>query len=195
MKLQRDFYQKNAITLGKELLGKYLVHVVRNEKLVARIVETESYVGPEDKACHAYNNKKTARTEIMFEEGGYAYIYLIYGMYYCLNIVAHGRNKPEAVLIRAVEPVQGLEIMKKNRNIKSKKIEDLTNGPGKLCIAFNIDKSLNKIDMASSNNIYVEDHKEDFEIIASKRINIDYAEEYKDKLWRFYIKNNAFVSK
>ncbi|PAB59896.1 DNA-3-methyladenine glycosylase [Anaeromicrobium sediminis] len=195
MKLNKEFYTVDCIRLAKNLLGKILVRRLDDKLVKCKIVEVESYIGPEDKACHAYNNKKTNRTEAMFKEGGYAYIYLIYGMYNCLNIVSGIKDKPEAVLIRAVEPLNEIEILKKYRNIKSNKIEDLTNGPGKLCKALNIDRSLNKLDLVESDELYIEDSKEKFEIIESTRINIDYGEEYKDKLWRFYIKDNKYISK
>lgn len=195
MKLGLDFYKQDALSLAKNLLGKIIVRKTEDQLIQCRIVETESYIGPEDKACHAYNNRRTKRTEAMFLQGGHAYIYLIYGMYHCLNIVANEKEKPEAVLIRAVEPLNGFEFLRENRKIKSKKIEDLTNGPGKLCKALNITKDLNGYDLIHGEKLYLLDDKEKVEIVKSKRINIDYSEEYKDKLWRFYIKDNTFVSK
>ncbi len=195
LRLDLSFYQKDAITLAQDLLGKLLIREIDGEKIMAKIVETEAYMGPEDKAAHSYNNKRTERTEVMFGRAGRAYIYLIYGKYYCLNIVAALENIPQAVLIRAVEPVKGVEIIKKNRPIKSQKIQDLTNGPGKLCDALKIDKSFNGTDLVYENQLYILDHPQNFKIQSSKRINIDYAQEYKDKLWRFYIKENSFVSK
>lgn len=193
--LKREFYLQNAEIAAKELLGKYLVREYEGKKITCRIVETEAYIGPEDKACHAYNNRCTERTKVMFEEGGKAYIYFIYGMYYCLNIVVEREGKPEAVLIRGVEPVENREEIEKNRKIKSKKEQDLTNGPGKLCAALKIDKSLNGYDITKKGELYITAGEEIKEIISAKRINIDYAEEYKDKHWRFYIKGNKFVSK
>ena len=132
----------------------------------------------------------------MFAEGGLAYIYLIYGMYYCFNIVTAEEDNPHAVLIRAVEPVDGLEIIKENRKIKSNKVEALTNGPGKLSQALKIDKSLNGCDLVKSNQLYLLDNQvDDFIMKKVPRVNIDYAEEYKDKKWRFYIKENKLISK
>jgi DNA-3-methyladenine glycosylase len=193
--LKKEFYLQNAEIVAKELLGKYLVREYDNKKIVCKIVETEAYIGPEDKACHAYNNRCTERTKVMFEEGGIAYIYFIYGMYYCLNIVVEREGKPEAVLIRGVEPAENIEEIKSNRSIKSKKEQDLTNGPGKLCTALKIDKSLNGYDVTRKGELYITEGEEIEEIITAKRINIDYAEEYRDKHWRFYIKGNKFVSK
>ena len=131
----------------------------------------------------------------MFSEGGKAYVYFIYGMYYCLNVVTARIGKPEAVLIRAVEPISGLELIKENRNIKSNKIEVLTNGPGKLCRALNIDKSLNGENLLTSSKLYIIEGEEVIDIVTTTRINIDYAEEYREKNWRFYINGNKFVSK
>ena len=193
--LNREFYLQNAEIVAKELLGKYIVREYEGKKIVCKIVETEAYIGPEDKACHAYNNRCTERTKVMFEDGGKAYIYFIYVMYYCLNIVVEREGKPEAVLIRGIEPVENIEEIKRNRSIKSKKEQDLTNGPGKLCTALKIDKSLNGYDITRKGELYITEGEEIEEIITAKRINIDYAEEYRDKHWRFYIKGNKFVSK
>lgn len=166
------------------------------KKATVKIVDTEAYMGAEDKASHAYNNRKTKRTKTMFAKGGLAYVYLIYGMYYCFNIVTEARDNPHAVLIRAVEPVEGLEVIKENRKIKSNKIEALTNGPGKLSQALKIDKNLNGCDLVKSNKLYLIDNNDNnFDIEKVPRVNIDYAEEYKDKKWRFYIKGNKFISK
>ncbi|RAK11220.1 DNA-3-methyladenine glycosylase [Halanaerobium saccharolyticum] len=195
MKLDYDFYQKDAVTAAKDLLGKILVREIDGQKIMVKIVDTEAYLGTDDKASHAYNNKKTKRTETMFARGGLAYIYLIYGMYHCFNIVTAEVDNPHAVLIRAVEPVEGLQFIKENRKLKSKKIENLTNGPGKLSQALKIDKSLDGCNLVKSNKLYLLDNKdEDFKIEAAPRVNIDYAEEYKNKKWRFYIKENKFVS-
>lgn len=193
--MNRDFFRQDAITLAKNLLGKILVRKIDGKTIKSLITETEAYVGPEDKGSHAYNNKRTKRTETMFKEGGHAYIYLIYGMYNCLNIVCSEKDKPEAVLIRSVEPLNEIEYIKNNRNIKSKKIEDLTNGPGKLCQALKIDTSLDGIDLLNNYELYIEDNNFEKEIVSTKRINIDYAEEYAQKLWRFYIKDHKFISK
>ena len=193
--MNREFFKNDAVELAKLLLGKKLIRNIDGQKITSTITETEAYVGPEDKGSHAYNNKRTKRTETMFKDGGHAYIYLIYGMYNCLNVVCAEEGKPEAVLIRSVEPLDHLEYIKKNRNIKSNKIQDLTNGPGKLCKALKIDTSLDKIDFLNNDELYIEDNVSNSNIISAKRINIDYAEEYVHKLWRFYIKGNKFISK
>ncbi|WP_066500405.1 DNA-3-methyladenine glycosylase [Abyssisolibacter fermentans] len=195
MRLGVDFYQQNAVTLARQLIGKTLVRKIENSYIKCRIVETEAYCGPEDKACHAYNNKRTNRTQVMFKNGGIVYIYMIYGMYYCLNIVANKEGKPEAVLIRAVEPLDNIDIIRENRKIKTNKNYLLTNGPGKLCNALKIDKTFNGYDLIKGGELFILSSNKECNIVETKRINIDYAQEYKDKLWRFYIKDNKFISK
>ena len=196
MRLEKEFYSQDAVTVAKKLVGKLLVRKLAGREIVCRIVETEAYVGPEDKGSHAYQNKKTERTKILFKSGGYAYVYLIYGMHSCFNVVTNKKGKPESVFIRAVEPLIGLETIKENRDIGSKKIEELTNGPGKLSQALAINKELNGYNLVSGDKIYIKEDEEKtgYEVVSSPRINIDYAEEYKEKLWRFYIEGNSFVS-
>jgi len=197
-KLDKEFYKQDAVSAAKKLLGKLLIREIGDKLIITKIVETEAYLGAEDKASHAFANNRTKRTKVMFKEGGYAYIYLIYGMYYLLNIVTGKENSPEAVLIRAIEPVKGLDLIKKNRNIKSNRLADLTNGPGKLTQALNIDKSFNNYDLVEGDKLYLGEDTENNEspiVKSAKRINIDYAEEYRHKKWRFYIENNNFLSK
>jgi DNA-3-methyladenine glycosylase len=203
--LDRDFYTRDTLTVSKELLGKVLVHEINGAVIAGRIVETEAYLGPEDKAAHSYGGKKTPRVEVMYYQGGFSYVFTIYGMYQCFNIVSEKTGKPQAALIRALEPVEGLELMAKNRfnkayrDLSSTQIRALTNGPGKLCMAMAIGKAQNKIDMCQRNGIddlYVyDDGYKDFQMETSERINIDYAEEYIHMPWRFYIKDNKYVSK
>lgn len=193
MRLESNFYKQDALTLAKSLLGKLLVRVIEQEKIVCRIVETEAYLGPEDRACHAYKGLKTKRTAVMFEEGGLAYVYLIYGMHHCLNVVAGPYGKPEAVLIRGVEPLTSLTSLFKNRKVAEKK--NLTNGPGKLCQALAIDKSFNGYNLITGKQLYIMDSSWQGKIIETTRINIPYAQDYIDKPWRFYIEANEFVSK
>ena len=194
--IKKNFYLRNGLEVARDLLGKIIVREIDEEKFYFKIVETEAYLGPEDKGAHSYGGKVTPRTKPIFDEGGITYIYLIYGMYYCLNIVANKENVPHCVLIRAVEPVSEKDIAfsKANRPIKSKKLQDLTNGPGKLCKALKIDKGLNEIDVTKKGELYILEGEEPDEIVMDKRINIDYAEEYKDKEWRFYIQGNPYVS-
>lgn len=189
--LKGEFYRRGALKIAPDLIGKLLVRKYNGIELVSRITETEAYVGPRDKACHAYNNRRTKRTEVMFKSGGFAYIYMIYGMYFCFNIVAGREGSPEAVLIRAVEPVKNCELMKKNRGHVKKNLKDLTNGPGKLCIAMNIEMSLNGYDLTNGKELCIEDDEYCCKIISLPRINIDYAGEYRDKPWRFTMIRNS----
>lgn len=187
---------QDATTTAKLLLGKYLVRNLEGVGLSGKIVETEAYIGPEDRACHAYQNKKTERNKAEFYLGGHIYIYLVYGMYWQLNITTGKNGVPECVLIRALQPKEGVEKMKEKRG--KDKITDLTSGPGKLCQAMGLDKLFYGIDVCKSDKIYVEDRGEDIEeknIISTKRIGINYAGEWKDKLLRFYIRGNEFVSR
>lgn len=200
-KLDRDFYLRDTLMVAKDLLGKELVHETKEFRIVGRIVETEAYMGPKDKGSHAYNGRRTNRNEVMYHIGGFSYVFLIYGMYNCFNVVTGEADKPEAVLVRAVEPVEGLENMSSLRygmncsTLSPKQKTGLCNGPGKLCIAMGIDRSENGLDLCG-NQLYIRDaHNEPRDIKSSPRINIDYAEEYKDKPWRFFIEGNKYVSK
>jgi len=198
--LPLSFFQRDAREVAEDLLGKIIVRNYEGFKLTGMIVETEAYVGRIDKASHAYNYKRTPRTEPLFANAGIAYVYKIYGMYNCMNIVTGAEGDPQGVLIRAIEPIEGIEIMSENRfkksfsQLNSKEILNLTSGPGKLCIAFNIDKSLNTNSIFSEELTLYEDNFKDFNIVYSKRIGIDYAEEAKDFLWRYYINGNKYVS-
>lgn len=194
MILNRDFYIKDGITLAKDLLGKILVKEIDGVLYKGRIVETEAYMGAIDKACHAYNNRRTKRTEAMYREGGYSYIYLIYGMYHCFNVIASIKDNPEAVLIRALEPLDNKDIMLKIRKVKSEKY--IANGPGKLTKALGITSDDNNIDLTLGKNIWIEDDGYvPNKITETTRVGIDYAEEFKEKPWRFYISENNNVSK
>lgn len=202
MIIEKDFYQRDALSVAKEILGDYLVREVDGRKIKAIIVETESYIGASDKACHAYNYKKTERTKPLFEEGGIAYVYLIYGLYHCLNIVTNIKDEPEAVLIRAVEPIDNLDYLSNVRFNKSydeltkTQKKNLTNGPSKLCTALNITKKENYMEFYKEGSLYIESNPDkNFEIVETTRIGIDYAEEAKDFPWRFYIKDNMYISK
>lgn len=194
MKLKRDFYNRDALTVSEEILGKTLVHITEEGITKGKIVEVEAYMGPQDKAAHSYGNLYSERTKIQYGEGGFAYVYLIYGMYICMNIVTNKESIPEVILIRALEPLEGIELMKKRR--KTDNIKMLCNGPGKLSQAMGITKE-NYGDDLCGGSLYLEDGivipKK--QILKSKRINIDYAEEAKDYLWRFTIKDNPYVSK
>lgn len=191
-KLPREFYTRPAIKVAKQMLGKFLVHNIRSKQLVGKIVETEAYIGPQDKASHAFNRKKTERNKAEWLIGGHIYIYLVYGIYWQLNITTGKKDFPECVLIRALEPIKGF-----NKYLSVKEIKNLANGPGKLCRWMGFNKNNYGIDVVNSNKIYLtpgEDISSD-NIVAGKRIGIDYAQEWADKPLRFYIKHSEFVSK
>ncbi|MGL5316064.1 MAG: DNA-3-methyladenine glycosylase [Peptostreptococcaceae bacterium] len=208
--MNNEFFRNNAIEVSKNILGKFLIRKYKDKEIVTKIVETEAYMGITDKGAHVYGDKRTDRTRPLYLDGGHIYVYLIYGMYYCLNISANKENVPECVLIRAIEPIKGLEHISHNRYQKD--YEELTNyqrknicnGPGKLCMALEIDKGLNcksimDSDLIISDFYYNEEGQkiysdENFEMVTSTRINIDYAEEAKDFPYRFYIKDNKYVS-
>lgn len=192
-KLKREFYLQDGLTLAQNLLGKILVHHGPDGITKGRIVETEAYMGPEDAAAHSYKNRPSQRTNIQYGPGGFAYVYLIYGMYHCLNVVANAPGNPEVALIRALEPVAGIELMEARRGGKTGRA--LTNGPGKLCQAMAIDKGCHELDLCGDILYIMEDAvAEPFEILTSRRINIDYAGEAADYPWRFLLRDNAYVS-
>lgn len=193
-----NFFTVDAVDLAQKLLGKILVRNINGKIIKVRIVETEAYNGKIDQACHAHPaNKSNWKAKALYNRGGYTYVYLIYGMYYCFNIVSLIEKDPQGVLIRAVEPLNSQTIPIVSSSNKNQKVHYYTNGPGKLCRVLNIDNSLNNFDLTANDLIYLEDEpvirKE--EIIATKRVNIDYAGKDKDRLWRFYIKDNLFISR
>ncbi len=192
-KLLKKDYMLDPFKVATDiLLGAYLCTNVDNKLCVGKITEVEVYIGCEDKACHAYKNK-TPRNSIMFEEGGVSYVYFVYGMYNMFNIVTNEKDVANAILVRSVEPVDGIDIMMQRRGLKN--IKNLTTGPGKLCQAFGIDGKLHGADLINSNEIWICPKDNDYEVLSGKRIGIDYAEEYKDMPWRFVIKDNKFISK
>jgi DNA-3-methyladenine glycosylase len=192
LKLRRSFYEQPTIEVARQLLGKYLIRKHPDGTTVGRIVETEAYIGPTDKACHA-SRGRTPRTEIMFGRAGHAYVYMIYGFHYMLNIVTEAADFPAAVLIRAVEPLEGLPLMQSRR--QTEQLHSLASGPGKLCRAFAIDRTLNGNDVCGR-VLYLNDHGEPApKVVTTPRIGVDYAGKWKHKPWRFLIKGNEFVSK
>lgn len=200
-KLDRNFYKCSALELAKALLGYHLVHIDDNTVLAGKIVETEAYMGIDDKAAHSYNNRRTRRTETMFGPPGHAYVYLIYGMYYCMNIVAADIGIPQAVLIRALEPVEGMDRMAELRYGKDlsrcskKEILGLTNGPGKLCRAMNITGADNGEDLCGNRLFLLKGTAPpESDIVITTRVNIDYAEEAINYPYRFYINSSPYVS-
>ncbi len=195
-KLPREFYtRKNVLTIARELLGTVLVVPASNGARVSGIiVETEAYRGPEDRASHAYGGRRTNRTETMYSMGGTAYVYFVYGMYNQFNVVTNLQDIPHAILIRALQPAEGLELMRERRHRQPD--HNLTNGPGKLCIALGIDRKLDRADLLAE-KVWLEEGEclARSKIASGPRIGIDYAEEWVERPWRFWIKNNPFVSR
>ena len=189
--LPRRFYIRETLTVAEELLGKKLVRRTDNARLVGKIVEVEAYRGSDDPASHAHRGM-TPRNRLMFGKGGFAYVYFTYGMHYCFNVVTESQNAPGAVLIRALEPLNGIETMRKNRG--NKNMLNLTNGPAKLTEAMNITKKQNGLDLTKSKELLIceSEVKENFEFVSTKRIGIKVGV---DKPWRFYVKDNKFVSR
>ncbi len=195
-KLSREFYTRpNVVTVARDLLGTLLVVPHRNGTRVSGIiVETEAYRGPMDRAAHSYGGRRTKRTETMYGIGGTSYVFFVYGMYNQFNVVTNAEDAPHAVLIRALEPVEGIELMRKRRH--GQPDSNLTNGPGKLCIALDIDRRLDGADLLGE-RVWLEDagNVPRSRIISGPRVGIDYAEGWVDKPWRFWIKDNPFVSR
>jgi DNA-3-methyladenine glycosylase len=194
--LPRVFYtRQNVLTVARELLGKLLVVPAKDGSRVSgMIVETEAYRGPEDRASHAFAGRRTKRTETMYQLGGTVYVYFVYGMYYQFNVVTNIQETPHAVLVRALQPVEGIEIMRQRRQTHSD--ANLTSGPGKLCIAMGIDRKMDREDLLGE-RIWIEEGERipRTRIASGPRVGIDYAEEWIQKPWRFWLKDNPFVSK
>jgi len=195
-KLPRQFYTRsNVLTIARDLLGKLLVVPAPDGTRVSGlIVEAEAYRGPKDRASHAYGGRRTRRTETMYQLGGVAYIFFVYGMYNQFNVVTNAVDIPHAILVRALEPIEGIELMKQRRHGHGER--NLTNGPGKLCIALGIDRSFDSADLLG-NKVWIEEGERvpRSRIASGPRIGIDYAEQWVDKPWRFWIKSNPFVSR
>jgi len=195
-RLPREFYTRSdVLEVARDLLGQKLVVPNKNGSRVAGIiVETEAYRGPEDRASHAYNGRRTPRTETMYGLGGTAYVYFVYGMYNQFNVVTNTEDIPHAVLVRAVEPVEGLDLIRRRRAGRSE--YELTSGPGRLCVAMGIDRRLDKADLLGE-RVWIEEGVSisPGEIARGPRVGIDYAEQWIDKPWRFWVRDNPFVSR
>lgn len=191
MKLPREFYLRDGLTVARELIGKKLVTNLRGGLTSGIIVETEAYMGAIDAAAHSYKGK-TERTKIFYGAGGFVYVYLIYGVHICTNVVANVADVPEAVLIRALEPVDGVELMKRRRGVKN--LRGLCSGPGKLSKALGVTKDFYGADLCGE-EIYIEPTDFRADVTATKRINVDYAGVAADYLWRFIATGNEFLSR
>ena len=200
-RLDRDFFLQDTVAAARELLGRYLVRVDGDETMVCRITETEAYIGAVDKACHAYGGRRTARTETLYAAPGTAYVYLIYGMYHCLNFVTGPEGVASAVLIRGCAPVYGINAVARRRfgvpasEMSAYQKKNFMNGPGKLCRGLSIDKRLNALPLGSAKlylahdlpELGLERRPEEIPFHTGKRIGIDYAEEAIDFPWRFWV--------
>ncbi len=192
-KIKTEQYLGNPFDVASDvLLGAYLCSNIGGHFTAGKITELEVYIGAEDKACHAYPNRQTPRNAVMFERGGLAYVFFVYGMYHQFNVVIGREGEANAVLIRGLEPVEGIEFMEVRR--KTNLIRNLTTGPGKLCQALGITREHNALDL-SGDLLWLSPRDELVVRETTPRIGIDYAEEYKDKPWRYVIKDNPFVSK
>ncbi len=187
-KLPRSFYLRPTLTVAEKLLGKYFVRVLPKGKLVGKIVEVEGYL-PDDVASHSYRGQ-TKRNEVMFKQGGHLYVYFTYGMHFCANVVTEHEGVGAAVLLRGIEPIEGIDFMEKHRGLSG---FNLTNGPAKICQAFSIGRKENGTDLTDS-TIYITEGEEmtSNQVATSSRIGIRNGTE---KQWRFYIKDNPWVSK
>lgn len=198
-RLSQNFYAQDTLKAAQLLLGKYLVRRLNGEILAGRIIETEAYIGRCDKACHAYQYRRTARTETLFAPPGTAYIYLIYGMYHCLNFVTEPEGEPAAVLLRALQPVAGTETMTRlrygDKPLTAFRKKNFLNGPGKVCQALALTRAENGVNL-TGDTLFICDCPEDAglsgfpvpaeeHISAGPRVGVDYAEEARDFPWRF----------
>lgn len=208
-RLERCFYERDTREVAQALLGCYLVRELDGERLACRITETEAYIGRLDKACHAYGGRRTARTAPLFAGPGHAYVYLIYGMYHCLNLVTEPAGEPAAVLVRGGDPVLGLDKMAELRYgrayaaLSAPQRRGLMNGPGKLCKALSVTREENFADLTGPTLYLVSDpedlglppqHPAPGRIRATKRIGIDYAEEAADFLWRYVWEEEPYAA-
>lgn len=191
--LDRDFYLRDTVTVARELLGKIIVRDLDGKRLMGRIKETEAYGGLEDKACHGYGGRRTKRTETLFGPPGTSYVYLIYGVYHCLNFVTEPEGVPCAVLLRAIEAIDGEKTMalarfgRQAEEMTSYQKRNFLNGPGKVCKALSIDRSLNGLDLTVGKGLWVSQDSFTVKgINTSKRIGVGYAKEAAEFPWRFF---------
>lgn len=194
-RLPREFYARDTLDVARDLLGKRLVRLDDGARLSGRITEVEAYIGEDDRASHA-SPGPTARNAPMYGLPGYTYVYLIYGVHHCLNVVTEREGFPAAILIRALEPLEGLEIIQRYRRLHTPS-PHLTCGPGRVCAALNIDRSLNACDLCAPDALlWIEDAAPvpEIQLARSPRIGVRGDQTALDRLWRFYIKNSAWVS-
>ena len=190
--LPRSFYARPVLTVARDVIGKVLVHDTKDGRVAGRIVEAEAYRGPEDRAAHSYGGRRTKRTEAMYGPPGHAYVFFVYGMHWHVNLVTSAEGAPHAVLIRAVEPVAGLELMAARRGVPATS-PLVTNGPGKLCEAFGIDGARYGADLCRGPLVLIDGPRG--RIGRSARIGVDYAGDWALRPWRFFERENRYVSR
>jgi DNA-3-methyladenine glycosylase len=195
-KLSTDFYERDdVVQIAKDLLGKYIITNIGKEYTVGRIVETEAYAGIIDKASHAYNNRRTARTEVMFGPPGVSYVYLCYGIHHLFNVVCNVKDKPDAVLIRGIEPVEGIHVMLQRFN-KEKPDSSIGRGPGNVSKALGISTQHSGLNLQGKQIWLANDNATpNINILTSPRIGVDYAADHAQWLYRFFIEDHPQVSK
>jgi DNA-3-methyladenine glycosylase len=181
LKLPLNFYQRDTVTVAKELLGKRLVHVYRGKRRSGIIVETEAYLGATDRACHTFGYRKTKRTKSMYLPGGHAYVYFVYGMHFCFNVVSRTEGEPEAVLVRALEPEENVKLG--------------TNGPARLCKALGISKAIDRESLMGERIFIEKTARKISEVIIRPRVGVDYAKEATAWPLRFYLSDSTHVSR
>jgi DNA-3-methyladenine glycosylase len=193
-RLTRRFYRRDPVTLAKALLGQVLVRRLEDGRtLSGRIVEVEAYLGTPDRAAHSFGGRRTNRNESMWGDSGHAYVYFTYGMHWCLNVVADREGVPTACLIRALEPLQGIDEMMKRRG--QRRETELCSGPAKLTEALSIDRGLDGIDLVTSGELYIVRGRRASEIGRGPRVGVDYARDWARKPLRFFMRGNAHVSR
>lgn len=202
-RLGRAFYQRDTVSVAQALLGQLLVRTLPDgTRLAGLIVETEAYLGPDDRAAHTYNNHRSPRNEAMWQRGGTCYVYFTYGLHHCMNLVTRDEQHPQAVLLRALQPVEGLDTMRRSRAAKNKKPQPdtaLCSGPAKLCQALAIDRALTGTDACGTGPIHVERARARRlpkpRIAVGPRIGIPNAGDWADRPLRFWVCGNPHVSK
>jgi len=194
--MPRSFYRRGAVSVARRLLGQRLVTCIDNRRTSGIIVETEAYLGAVDKAAHTYGDRRTARNETMWGDGGHLYVYFVYGMHHCANVVAGAAGDPVAVLLRALEPEEGLDVMFERRAAATRPV-DLCSGPGKLCQALGITRTLDGADLTASDAISIERLRQRAmsarQIASGPRIGVGYAQEWQHELLRFWVLGNPWV--